>query len=762
MGAVEHITQGNDAKVIADGGTSQTYIAIGDHAHIFIGRGGQEGAISPTNKTDDAAGAIAIGDYTYARSGSIMIGSHNFKGKMGDVENIDSSQLATEGDSGVYGFTVATTTIGTNSFTKGFLASTFGNYNIQSSQNKGYGWLNKRNLENLGATVVGTLNSNESFSTPEPRGLFAKSYSGIANSIVGIANRVNNANGALVYGAGNEITNSVQTISGVYDMTKLDDVAEVSQTFRDAVKTSKGGGATMAFGGGNVADYTSLTMITGVNNTVKGTADAISSLDAVLGYNNTLTNVSNTKVIGSNNTIDDNAQSNTVFGDNYTIASGKSNNVILGNADEAWTLENAETTLLGHNTKVMADGGVALGSGSILNATESGLGQSGWDQSTGAASTDESYIWRPTLGAVSVGVSGTDTRRITNVAAGINDTDAVNVAQLKKVAAGSGGNVDLIAGDGITLTKASDGSWTISTNFEYSGSDKVTYTDGSANRTHGRMALVDETTSDSTTTSGRAASIETILNADDGNETSVGDDGKIGVKGDGTNISTSVVGGDVQVTLSKDITVDSVTTKTVTADSVTTNSLSITNGPTINNNGIDMNGTKITNVQNGDVIEGSKDAVNGGQLWEVKQAVNGRVDSLNGRINSLDTKVNRVGAGAAAMASLHPLDFDPDDKWSFSAGYGNYRSANAFAVGTFYRPNENSMVNISGSFGSGENMIGVGASFKFGNGTPVNKRQLQKTVVELQATVANQQAMIDEQNKKIEKLEAMVTQLLAK
>ena len=216
-----------------------------------------------------------------------------------------------------------------------------------------------------------------------------------------------------------------------------------------------------------------------------------------------------------------------MFGDNYTIASGKSNNVILGNADEAWTLENAETTLLGHNTKVMADGGVALGSGSILNATESGLGQSGWDQSTGAASTDESYIWRPTLGAVSVGVSGTDTRRITNVAAGINDTDAVNVAQLKKVAAGSGGNVDLIAGDGITLTKASDGSWTISTNFEYSGSDKVTYTDGSANRTHGRMALVDETTSDSTTTSGRAASIETILNADDGTETSVGDDGKI-------------------------------------------------------------------------------------------------------------------------------------------------------------------------------------------------------------------------------------------
>ncbi|MBP7753407.1 MAG: YadA-like family protein [Veillonella sp.] len=685
LGAPTHITMGNEAKVIADGDTSQTYIAIGDHAHTFIGRGGQEGAISPTNNRADAAGAIAIGDYTYARSGSIMIGSHNFKGKMGDVENIDSSLLETEGDSGVYGFTVATTTIGTNSFTKGFLASTFGSYNIQSSKNVGYGWLNNRNVENLGATVVGTLNSNESFSTPEPSGLFAKSYSGIANSIVGVANRVNNANGALVYGAGNEITNSVQTISGVYDTMKLDDVAEVSQTLRDAVKSSNGGGATMAFGGGNVADYTSLTMMTGVNNTVTGTADSISTLDAVIGYNNTLTNVSNTKVIGSNNTINDNAQSNTVFGDNYTIASGKSNNVILGNADE-------------------------------------------------------SYIWRPALGAVSVGESGSHTRRITNVAAGINDTDAVNVAQLKQVAAGSGGSVDLIAGDGITLTKAGDGSWTISTNFQHSGSDKVTYTDENARRVNNRMELVDETDSGSTTSSGRAASIETILNADDGNETSVGDDGKIGVKGDGTNISTSIVGGDVQVTLSKDLAVNSVT---------------INNGPTINNTGIDMNGTKITNVQNGDVIEGSKDAVNGGQLWDVKQG-------LNGRINSLDTKINRVGANAAAMANLHPLDFDPDDKWSFSAGYGNYRSANAFAVGTFYRPNENSMVNISGSFGNGETMIGVGASFKFGNGAPVNKRQLQKTVIELQNTVANQQALIDEQNKKIEKLEAMVTQLLAK
>lgn len=329
---VTHITQGEGATVVKDGGTNQTYIVIGQGAKGVIGRGGQERAISPTEKTEDAAGAIAIGDYTYARSGSIMIGSHSFKGSMGDVTGIDSSKLETEGSSGVYGHTVATTTVGTNSFTKGFLATTMGAYNIQSSRNVGYGWSNKYNLENFGATVVGTLNSNESLTSPAKDGLFSEnSYSGIANTIVGAANRVNNSNGTLVYGAGNEITNSVKTITGVSDATSFNDTTAVAKTLRDAVKKSNSGGATMAFGGGNKADYTNLTMITGVNNTVTGSSDKISKLDAVIGYKNTITNASDTKIIGSENTVEDDAQSNTIIGDKYTISSGKANNVILGN-----------------------------------------------------------------------------------------------------------------------------------------------------------------------------------------------------------------------------------------------------------------------------------------------------------------------------------------------------------------------------------------------------------------------------------------------
>lgn len=113
-------------------------IALGNKATVFVGRGGQESAISPTGDAQDAAGGIAIGSNTYARTGSIMIGSHSYKGNMGDVQNIDTSKIDTS-ETGAYGFTVATTTIGTNSFTKGFLATTVGDYNIQSGRTEGWG-----------------------------------------------------------------------------------------------------------------------------------------------------------------------------------------------------------------------------------------------------------------------------------------------------------------------------------------------------------------------------------------------------------------------------------------------------------------------------------------------------------------------------------------------------------------------------------------------------------------------------------------------
>ena len=122
------------------------------------------------------------------------------------------------------------------------------------------------------------------------------------------------------------------------------------------------------------------------------------------------------------------------------------------------------------------------------------------------------------------------------------------------------------------------------------------------------------------------------------------------------------------------------------------------------------------------VAAGTKDtdAVNVAQLKKVASIADEKIITLNGKVGTLDTKVNRVGAGAAALAGLHPLDYDPDNKFDFAAGYGNYKGANALAIGAFYRPDENKMISIGGSFGGGENMVSAGVSVKLGQGTGIS------------------------------------------
>lgn len=146
-------------------------------------------------------------------------------------------------------------------------------------------------------------------------------------------------------------------------------------------------------------------------------------------------------------------------------------------------------------------------------------------------------------------------------------------------------------------------------------------------------------------------------------------------------------------------------------------------------NGTDENG-QATNTINGlgnttwdGVNFTSGQAATENQLWTVQQDVNANtaaIGSLNSRVNTLDGRIDKVGANAAALAALHPLDFDPDDKWDFAAGYGNYGNENAMAVGAFYRPNEDTMFSVGGSFGTGENMVNAGVSFKIGQGNHVS------------------------------------------
>lgn len=159
----------------------------------------------------------------------------------------------------------------------------------------------------------------------------------------------------------------------------------------------------------------------------------------------------------------------------------------------------------------------------------------------------------------------------------------------------------------------------------------------------------------------------------------------------------------------------------------------------LDNKGLNNGGNKITNVADGEVSATSKDAVNGSQLYQATSGIS------NG-VNLLNSKIGKVGAGAAALAAIHPLDFDPNDKWNFAAGYGNYAGENAMALGAFYRPNEDTMFSVAGSMGNGENMVNAGVSLKLGqkNGVSTSRVALAKEVQDLKAIVKAQNVEIQQ------------------
>ena len=189
----------------------------------------------------------------------------------------------------------------------------------------------------------------------------------------------------------------------------------------------------------------------------------------------------------------------------------------------------------------------------------------------------------------------------------------------------------------------------------------------------------------------------------------------LGVVSDGSN--------NLKVKMAKDLKgLNSVTTGNTVMNN---NGLTIKNGPSITETGVDAGGKRITNVAAG---KADTDAVNVSQLKQI-----------GGAINKIDNRMNRVGAGAAALAALHPLDFDPDDKWDIAAGYGNYKDAHAVSVGAFYRPNEDTMLSVGGSFGGGENMVNAGVSLKLGQGNHVSTSRvaMAKEIKDLRAELEN-------------------------
>ena len=684
--------------------------------------------------------AIAIGTNSYARTGAIEIGAHTLEVNKIAIGDTTADQLRQ--------FGVASTTLGTNSYTGGGFATTIGSYNVQTNQYEASGLFDASNAtKNAFATVIGTFNSNESLSSYD-------STSGVANMISGTANKVTNSNGAIVMGAGNSVKNSIDSFDASSYSSLFKSAADMQKALMDGVAKSAGG-ATLVIGGANQAENTSHSQIMGVGNKMKSTISKKIEFNYLDGFNSSITDASHVKVLGQNVTISKGADSNTVIGDYRTVAEGQTNNVIVGNGEKKapLTTSHKETVILGFNANASFDGSVALGAGSLAD-TKAGI--FGWDPGTQQASTLDSPVWKSSWAGVSVGDS-THTRQITRVAAGYADTDAVNVAQLKAAMENAAPKLELLAGDGIKIEKDSAGKrYTISANL--SGGETATDRTKVGPKTEGTGSGSGDSQE---TVPGNGKPLEILAEtkatnfaADEGSA-AVKPSETLHVAGDGKNLSTKVEGNTLSVNLKKDLAVDSVTaggTK-LSSDGVT-----IAGGPSMTKDGLDAGSKKITNVAAGTE---ETDGVNYGQLKGVENRVeeNTRnINQVNGRISNLDSRLNKVGAGAAALAALHPQDFNPDDKWDFALGFGNYRDANAMAVGAFYRPDARTMFSVAGNFGNGENMVNAGISVKLGKNSPYAGMDRQAMIHRL----ASQDRELEAQNQRIAKLEQLVAQLMAK
>ena len=454
------------------------------------------------------------------------------------------------------------------------------------------------NLSGSYSSSYGALNSLESTATD------TEEADNVANSVTGSLNRTAGTTGTMIVGSGNVVTNSK---APMIDNPALGStIGDFSIQTIDMIGTDKLRGKTETIlGSSNTADYAIRSQISGTNNVLKGQENNLSTFNTVSGYGNEGTNISRSTIVGTRNDLK-NGEDNVVIGDFHNFDGGK-HNVVLGSmaAEEkdvtksftnvfdgstsTYTVKELVATrrntanvenavMLGYNTNVTRNGGVALGSESIASVDK---GIAGYDPTTKAASTDGSPTWKSTAAAISVGDStGTTvlTRQITNVAAGSEDTDAVNVAQLKRI----------------------------------------------------------------------------------------------------------------------------------TADSTST--------------------------------------------------INNQLTQVNNRIDAVDGRVKRVGAGAAALAALHPQEFDPNDQWTFAAGYGHYRGANAMALGAFYRPNNKMLYSIGASLGGGEDLFNLGVSLKFGKSEPYadySKAGLVKVI-------NDQDAKIKEQDEKINAMQEQIEKMMAK
>ena len=578
-------------------------------------------------------------------------------------------------------------------------------------------------------------------------------FDGVANSIIGVANKTENANASLIFGAGNKVTNSYRPVNGfnagplsnaLQKAINTGDTDDMINALGDLVKDS--GGSVLAIGGANIADYAQLSKLVGVGNKLIGTAGHESKYNMIDGYLNIGKNINHVSVIGSENTVEDTDDA-LVLGNKRKL-SGAGGSIILGSGDDPITTNVSDVVSLGHNANVTAAGGVALGSSSVASVDK---GVIGYDASGTDHSNDTTGVWKSTAAAVSVGKEATPTstavtRQITNVAAGAADTDAVNVAQLKKAVAGAADGNDKLVNDNNALSLNGN---------KLSMSVK----DTAGNEVKGSVDLsaiagqIDTNTTYTMSGTQNADNTTTItLKGSDGKENKVTvatKDTRNTVKA-GENVTLDTApntfgGTEYTVNVKADGKVENGNTKIVSGNTVyhethvkndgnyVKKENSAGDNLTILDKQVGKNTTNITNLGN-------------------------TINNLNGKLGTLDNRISKVGAGAAVLAALHPLDFDPHDKWDIAAGFGNYRNASAAAVGLFYRPNERTMMSLGWTMGDDRNMINAGISVKLGRGDVYTRY----SKVEMANRIEAQNKRINDMESELEELKAQIAALAAK
>lgn len=631
------------------------------------------GGFLPTDADKEATG-IAIGRNSFARTGSLMVGTHMYKGAIADMGEVDGTNSNTLLNRDFNNINM--TTLGTNSFNSGTFATVTGSYSATTA---------KKKTQNFAATVNGSLNSIESYKD-------AKDNSGVASSIVGTANRIANSNNTTILGAGNEVTNSLT------DFTAPTDGGASARALQDTLK------------GSLQKDAKGAIVVSGIGNKVDSSHGV-----SVLGSKNIVNTTDNIQLLGDNREV-----------------TGATGSVIIGSAaaESPLTTDKKNVTILGYNANATVEGGVALGSGSIASREAQ---VAGYDPSTKKDSTDASATWKATNAAVSVGkADGSMTRQITGVAAGTNATDAVNVAQLQKALAGAKDGNDTLKssedalkldGNKLSMKIEDTGGHTVSGSVDLSKLAQAV--DTNTTYTFNSQKNKDNTTTITVKDSNGNENSVTVATKDTRNTVKAGENVTLATKdnADGSHEYT--------VNVKADGKVEAGSTKIVSGDTV-------------------YNETRV--AKDGTFVKRANTA--GENLSALDNQVTANTESIyhiNNRVSDLDNRVNKVGAGAAALAALHPLDFDPDDKWDFAVGYGNYRNANSVAFGAFYRPNEDTMFSLGTNFGNGENMFNAGLSFKIGQGSGIttSKTAMAKKIESLEDTV-------DKQDKKIAELEALV------